>query len=82
MECGVAMFAGNWWRAADLGRVRLVVTAAVTFAAARRHPGPDPLPLSPSMKSGACRPLEELSRRIDSMERPPRLTPPGALRFR
>ena len=56
MECGVAMLAGNWW-AGLLTWVAfaVVVTAAVTFVAARRHPGVGSLPLFPSMKSGACR---------------------------
>ncbi|MBS1244358.1 MAG: hypothetical protein H6R41_895, partial [Deltaproteobacteria bacterium] len=39
MECGVALFAGNWW-AGLLTWVAfaVVVTAAVTFVVARRHP--------------------------------------------
>ena len=53
MECGVALFAGNWW-AGLLTWIAfaVVVTAAVTFTAARRRPGagvPSP------MNSGACR---------------------------
>jgi hypothetical protein len=74
MECGLALFAGNWW-AAVLTWVAfaVVVTAAVTFVAARRHPesGSAPALLSDEIRRLSDR-VEELARRIDSMERPPR----------
>ena len=74
MECGVALFAGNWW-AGLLTWVAfaVVVTAAVTFVAARRHPvsGPAPAALLGEIRLLSDR-LEELARRLDSMERPPR----------
>ena len=74
MECGVALFAGNWW-AGLLTRVAfaVVVTAAVTFAAARRHPGagsPPALPLDEIRRLSDR--IEELAPRFDPMERPPR----------
>ena len=74
MECGVAFFAGNWW-AGLLTWVAfaVVVTAAVTFVAARRHPGagsPSALPLDEIRRLSER--IEELARRLDSMERPPR----------
>jgi hypothetical protein len=74
MECGVALFAGNWW-AGLLTWVAfaVVVTAAVTFVAARRHPGagsPSALPLDEIRRLSER--IEELARRLDSMERPPR----------
>ena len=73
MECGVALFAGNWW-AGLLTWVAfaVVITAAVTFVAARRSPGagsPPALPLD-EIRQLSNR-VEELARRIDSMERPP-----------
>ena len=75
MECGVALFAGNGW-AGFLTWVAfaVVVTAAVTFVAARRHPGAGPPPAPPleELRRLSER-VEELSRRLDSMERPPRL---------
>jgi len=83
MECGVAMLAGNWW-AGLLTWVAfaVVVTAAVTFVAARRHPGSGPLPLFPSMKSGACRTGSRNSPGVSiRWSAPPRLTPPEALPF-
>jgi hypothetical protein len=74
MECGIALLAGNWW-AGLLTWVAfaVVVTAAVTFAAARRHPGAGSPPALPfdEIRRLSDR-LEELSRRLDSMERPPR----------
>ena len=74
MECGVALFAGNWW-AGFLTWVAfaVVVTAAVTFVAARRRPvsGPSPAALLDEIRLLSDR-LEELARRLDSMERPPR----------
>jgi len=74
MECGVALFAWNWW-AGLLTWVAfaVVVTAAVTFVAARRHPeaGPPPaLPLDETRRLSDR--IEELARRLDSLERPPR----------
>ena len=73
MECGVALFAGNWW-AGLLTWVAfaVVVTAAVTFVAARRHSGsgsPPPLPLDEIRRLSDR--IEELARRLESMERPP-----------
>ena len=74
MECGVALFAGNWW-AGLLTWVAfaVVVTAAVTFVAARRRTvsGPSPAALLDEIRLLSDR-LEELARRLDSMERPPR----------
>ena len=74
MECGVSLFAGNWW-AGVLTWVAfaVVVTAAVTFVAARRHQRAGCSPAVPldEIRRLSDR-LEELSRRIDSMERPPR----------
>jgi hypothetical protein len=74
MECGVALFAGSWW-AGILTWVAfaVVVTAAVTFVAARRHPeggSPPALPFD-ELRRLSDR-VEELARRLDSMERPPR----------
>lgn len=74
MECGVALFAGNWW-AGLLTWVAfaVVVTAAVTFVAARRHPGsgsPSALPLDEIRRLSDR--IGELSRRLDSLERTPR----------
>jgi hypothetical protein len=74
MECGIALLAGNWW-AGLLTWVAfaVVVTAAVTFAAARRHSGAEsPSALSFDEIRRLSDRLEELSRRLDSMERPPR----------
>ena len=73
MECGVGLFAGNWW-AGLLTWVAfaVVVTAAVTFVAARRHPGsgsPPPLPLDEIRRLSGR--IEELARRLESMERLP-----------
>ena len=74
MECGVALFAGNWW-AGFLTWVAfaVVVTAAVTFVAARRHPvsGSSPAPPLDEIRRLSDR-IEELARRLDSMERAPR----------
>jgi hypothetical protein len=74
MDCGIALLSGNWW-AGLLTWVAfaVVATAVVTFLAARRHPAAvspgDPLP-------GEIRRLaekvEELSRRLESLERNPR----------
>ena len=71
MECGVALFAGNWW-AGLLTWVAfaVVVTAAVTFVAARRSPAAG-VP-SPDELRRLSERIEELARRLDSMERPPR----------
>jgi len=71
MECGVAFFAGNWW-AGLLTWVAfaVVVTATVTFAAARRSPEAG-VP-SPDELRRLSERIEELARRLDSMERPPR----------
>jgi hypothetical protein len=74
MECGVGLFAGNWW-AGLLTWVAfaVVVTAAVTFVAARRHAetgSPPALPLD-EIRRLSYR-IDELARRLDSMERPPR----------
>ena len=71
MECGVALFAGNWW-AGLLTWVAfaVVVTATVTFAAARRRPAAG-VP-SPDELRRLSERIEELARRLDSMERPPR----------
>lgn len=74
MECGVALFAGNWW-AGLLTWIAfaVVVTSAVTFVAARRHPEagtPSTLPLDEIRRLSDR--IEELARRLDSMERPPR----------
>ena len=74
MECGVALFAGNWWAGlVTWVAFAVVVTAAVTFVAARRHPaaGSPAAPPSEEIRRLSDR-LEELSRRLDSMERPPR----------
>ena len=74
MECGVAFFAGNWW-AGLLTWVAfaVVVTAAVTFVAARRRPEAGPRPdLPPDEIRRLSDRIEELARRIDSMERHPR----------
>jgi hypothetical protein len=74
MECGVALFAGNWW-AGLLTWVAfaVVATAVVTFVAARRHPGAGSHPALPldEIRRLSDR-VEELTRRLDSMERPPR----------
>jgi len=71
MECGVALFAGNWW-AGLLTWVAfaVVVTATVTFAAARRSPEAG-VP-SPGELRRLSERIEGLARRLDSMERPPR----------
>jgi hypothetical protein len=75
MECGVALFAGNWW-AGLLTWVAfaVVITAAVTFVAARRLPeaGSSPPALPPDEIRRLSDRIEELARRIDSMERSPR----------
>jgi hypothetical protein len=74
MDCGISLLSGNWW-AGLLTWVAfaVVVTAAVTFAAVRRHPdagSPPALPLD-ELRRLSDR-IEELARRLDSMERPPR----------
>jgi len=74
MECGIALFAGNWW-AGVLTWVAfaVVVTAAVTFVAARRPPeagSPPALPFDEIRRLSDR--VEELARRLDSMEHPPR----------
>jgi hypothetical protein len=74
MECGITLFAGNWW-AGVLTWVAfaVVVTAVVTFVAARRHPeagSPPALPFAEIRRLSER--VEELARRLDSMERPPR----------
>jgi len=73
MECGVALFAGNWW-AGVLTWVAfaVVVTAAVTFVAARRHPEAGSSALAYDEIRRLSDRVEELARRLDSMERPPR----------
>ena len=73
MECGISFLSGNWW-AGLLTWVAfaVVVTAAVTFVAARRHPvaGSHPaLPLDEIRRLSDR--IEELARRLDSMGRPP-----------
>jgi|GEM_PF-1916718 hypothetical protein len=74
MDCGISMLSGNWW-AGLLTWVAfaVVVTAAVTFVAARRHPETVSHPALPSdeIRRLSDR-IEELARRLDSMERPPR----------
>jgi len=74
MDCGISLLSGNWW-AGLLTWVAfaVVVTAAVTFVAARRQTeagSPPPLPLD-ELRRLSDR-IEELDRRIDSMERSPR----------
>jgi hypothetical protein len=74
MECGVALFAGSWW-AGVLTWVAFAVaaTAAVTFVAARRRPvAGSPPALPPDEIRRLSDRVEELARRLDSMERPPR----------
>jgi hypothetical protein len=74
MECGVALFAGNWWGGLlTWVAFAVVVTATVTLVAARRHPEAGSAPVLPldEIRRLTDR-VEELSRRLDSMERPPR----------
>lgn len=74
MDCGITLLSGTWW-AGLLTWVAfaVVVTAVVTFLAARRLPAAG-TPGSPD--SGEIRLLadrvEELSRRLESLERLPR----------
>ncbi|MGE5283872.1 MAG: hypothetical protein ACM3OG_02770 [Actinomycetota bacterium] len=74
MDCGISLLSGNGW-AGLLTWVAfaVVVTAAVTFAAARRHPVAGSHPSLPvdEIRSLSDR-IEELARRLDSLEHPPR----------
>lgn len=71
MDCGIALLSGSWW-AGLLTWVAfaVVATAAITFIAARRHPvaGSPGAPPSDEIRSLAVR-VEELSRRLESLER-------------
>ena len=71
MECGISLLSGNWW-AGLLTWIAfaVVVTATVTFAAARRGPGAG-APSADELRNLSDR-IEELNRSLDSMERPPR----------
>jgi hypothetical protein len=71
MDCGISLLSGNWW-AGFLTWIAfsVVVTAAVTFAAARRRPGAG-VPSPDELRRLSDR-VEELARRLDSLERPPR----------
>jgi len=74
MDCGIALLSGNWW-AGLLTWVAfaVVATAVITFLAARRHPvagAPGP-PASEEIRRLAAR-VEEISRRLESLERNPR----------
>jgi hypothetical protein len=74
MDCGIALLSGNWW-AGLLTWVAfaVVATAVITFLAARRHPvaGAPGSPASEEIRRLADR-VEELSRRLESLERNPR----------
>lgn len=74
MDCGIALLSGNWW-ATLLTWIAfaVVVTAVITFLAARRHPvaGAAVSPPSEEVRRLADR-VEELSRRLESLERNPR----------
>ena len=74
MDCGISLLSGNWW-AGLLTWIAfaVVVTAAVTFVAARRHPeaGASTAPGPDELRRLSDR-IEELARRLDSVERPPR----------
>lgn len=74
MDCGITLLSGNWW-AGILTWIAfaVVATAVVTFLAARRQsaavPPGDPLPAEIRRLADK---VEELSRRLDSLERNPR----------
>lgn len=71
MDCGISFLSGNWW-AGLLTWVAfaVVVTAAVTFVAARRTPAANPPGGTPpeEIRRLSDR-IEDLSRRLDSLER-------------
>ena len=73
MDCGISLLSGNWW-AGLLTWVAfaVVATAVVTFVAARRRPeaAASAAPAVDEIRRLSDR-VEELSRRIDSLERPP-----------
>jgi len=74
MDCGIALLSGTWW-AGLLTWVAfaVVVTAVVTFLAARRLPSTGTPGDSPyeEIRTLANR-VEELARRLESLERAPR----------
>jgi hypothetical protein len=71
MDCGIALLSGNWWAGLLTWLAfAVVVTAAVTFVAARRRaaPGPSGVPPPEEFRRLSDR-MEELSRRLESLER-------------
>jgi hypothetical protein len=71
MDCGISLLSGNGW-AGLLTWIAfaVVITATVIFAVARRSPGAG-VPSANELRNLSDR-IEELARRLDSMERPPR----------
>jgi len=71
MDCGIALMTGNWWAGLLTWLAfAVVVTAAVTFVAARRHAGfgTASVPTNEEIRRLSDR-IEELSRRLESLER-------------
>jgi membrane protein implicated in regulation of membrane protease activity len=72
MDCGISLLSGNWW-AGFLTWIAfaVVVTAAVTFVAARRRPEPGRVPGSaqpPEDLRRLSERVEDLARRLDALE--------------
>ncbi|HWS15771.1 MAG TPA: hypothetical protein VN450_06215 [Candidatus Methylomirabilis sp.] len=73
MDCGIALLFGNWWAGLLTWMAFAVVaTAVITFVAARRRPeaGVSTAPALDEIRRLSDR-VEELARRLDSLERPP-----------
>lgn len=71
MDCGIAMLSGNWWAGMLTWLAfAVVVTALVAFAAARRTAatGHSGVPSNEEFRRLSEK-IEELSRRLESLER-------------
>jgi hypothetical protein len=71
LNCGIAMLSGNWWAGLLTWLAfAVVVTATVTYVAARRRAAPASSDVAPVEEiRRLSEKVDELSRRLESLER-------------